>query len=353
MQIALIGWQSSGKSSLFKAVTGSEPSIGEEAHMGIANVPDAVLDQLHELYPPAKKIRARVDYLDVVGLSTGQKKSGFKRSLVNHMQGATVLAAVIGEFQHGEMDAASLAEDALSQVAELETEMLLSDLATAEPRLEKIEKQKKRGQKVDEVEKQALLRTVDMLNEEKPLRELEYTVDEEKAIRGLGFMSQKPMLIVVNHGEDQDGPAIKEAIVSAVSGKLKRAVVLNASLEAEIGALEEEDRALFMEEMEIETAASDKVIQASFDLLGLVRFFTVGDDEVRAWPVVDGTDAVNAAGTIHSDLQRGFIRAEVVHSDDLLRLGTMSKCRDEGVLRLEGKTYTVLDGDIMHIRFAI
>ena len=353
MQIALIGWQSSGKSSLFKAVTGAEPSIGEEAHMGAANVPDDVLDKLHELYPPAKKIKPRVDYLDVVGLSAGQKKSGFKRSLVNHLQGSNVLAAVIGVFQHGDMDAATLAEDALSQVEELDTEMLLSDLATAEPRMEKIEAQKKRGQKIDEFEWRALERTVDHLNDEKPLRDIDYTVEEEKAVRGLGFLSQKPMLIVINHGEDQDGNAIREAILKSITGPLKRAVVLNAALEAEIGALDEDDREAFMEEMEIDTAASDKVIQASFDLLGLIRFFTVGDDEVRAWPVVNGTDAVNAAGTIHSDLQRGFIRAEVVRSEDLLRLGAMSKCRDEGSLRLEGKTYTVADGDIMHIRFAV
>jgi len=166
-------------------------------------------------------------------------------------------------------------------------------------------------------------------------------------------LSQKPMLIVINHGEDQDGIAIRDAITDAVTDDRKRVIVLNSALEAEIGALDEEDREAFLEEMEIDTAASDKVIQASFDLLGLIRFFTVGDDEVRAWPIVKGTDAVNAAGTIHSDLQRGFIRAEVVPSDDLLRLHTMSKCRDEGLLRLEGKTYTVTDGDIMHIRFAI
>ncbi|MCB2210679.1 DUF933 domain-containing protein [bacterium] len=353
MQIALIGWQSSGKSSLFKAVTGAEPSVGEEAHPGVATVPDAVLDNLHQLYPPAKKVRARVDYLDIVGLSAGQKKSGFKRSLVNHLQGSTVLAAVIGVFQHGELDAASLAEDALMQLADLETEMLLSDLATAEPRLEKIDAQKKRGQKIDDFERQALVRSLELLNEERPLRELEYTAEEEKAIRGLGFLTQKPLLIVVNHGEDQDGDAVQSELVKSISGTLKQAIVLNTALEAEIGALEEVDRAAFLEEMGIATPAADKVIQASFEMLGLIRFFTVGDDECRSWPIVDGTPAVSAAGTIHSDLERGFIRAEVVHADDLLRLGAMSKCRDEGLLRLEGKQYIVKDGDIMHIRFAV
>lgn len=353
MQIALIGWQGSGKSATFKAVTGAEPSIGEEAHPGAASVPDETLDQLHKLYPPAKKVNARVDYLDIVGLSAGQKHSGIKRSLVNHLQGANVLAVVIGVFQHGEMDPADLTDDAESQLADLEAEMLLSDLAIAEPRLEKLDAQKQRGQKIDAFERQGLVKAVEALNDEKPLRLISFSTEEEKAIRGLGFLTQKPLLILVNYGEDQNGDSLHEQVVSRLQGEQQRALVLNASLEAEIAALDEADRTDFLSEMGIETPAADKVIQESFTLLGLIRFFTVGDDEVRAWPIVEGTDAVHAADTIHSDLARGFIRAEVVHSNDLLRLGSLSKCRDEGLLRLEGKTYIVQDGDVMHIRFAV
>lgn len=353
MQIALIGWQSSGKSTTFQAVTGDAPSIGDEAHPGVATVPDLTLDELHKLHPTSKKVYAKVEYLDVVGLSTGQKQSGVKRSLVNHLQGATVLAPVIGLFQHGAMDAATLADDALTQVEELETEMLLSDLATAEPRLEKIEGQKKRGQKIDEQELSALRKVAERLNDEQPLRGLELTPQEEKAIRGLGFLTLKPLLVILNHGEDQDGEEIAAAVGDRLHDEFRRLVVLNAALEAEIRMLDEEDRAGFLEEMGIETPAADKVIHGGFDLLGLIRFLTVGDDECRSWPIRRGTDAVGAADSIHSDLARGFIRAEVVHCDDLLRLGSMARCRDEGVWQLEGKTYVVKDGDIVHIRSGV
>lgn len=352
MRIALIGWQGGGKSTLFTALTGAQPSIGEEAHPGTAKVPDTTLDELHTLYPPAKKVNARVDYLDIAGLATAQKKSGIKRSLVNHIQGSEVLVAVIGVFMQGEADAADLAEIVREEVNDLETEMLLSDMQIAEGRLEKIGQSKQRGLKTDPIEEGALKKALDILNEEKPLRETEFTAQEELALRTYALLSQKPLLIVVNHGEDQDGSALAETLKD-FAGEKRHLEMLNAQLEAEIATLDEDDRALFLEEMGIASPAADRVINAGFDLLGLIRFFTVGDDEVRAWPVRRGIEAVNAAGEIHSDLARGFIRAEVVPSADLLRLGNLSKCRDEGILRLEGKQYVVQDGDVMHIRFAV
>ncbi|MBS1261754.1 MAG: Ribosome-binding ATPase YchF [Calditrichaeota bacterium] len=353
MQIALIGWQSSGKSTLFSAVSGSAPAHGEEAHPGVALVPDQTLDRLFDLFPRTKKVNARVDYLDVVGLAPGQKRSGIKRALVNHLQGATVLAPVIGVFQHGPRDACELVEDARRQLDDLEIEMLLSDLATAEPRLAKIEAQKQRGQEIDEFERQALRRCIEWLDEERPLRTLALTGEEEKAIRGHGLLTRKPLLVTINHGEDQDGATIRARAREQLAAEQRRVIVLNAALEAEIAALDEEDRELFVTEMGIETPAADKLIRAGFDLLGLIRFFTIGDDEVRAWPIAEGADAVAAAGTIHSDLARGFIRAEVVHADDLIRLGSLSACREQGLLRLEGKTYRVADGDLLYIRFAV
>jgi len=353
MQIALIGWQSGGKSTLFTALTGQQASIGEEAHLGTAKVPDKRLDDLHGIYPPAKKINARVDYLDVAGLAANQKQSGLKRSLVNHLQGANVLANVIGIFQLGAESSEDLAEEILSQVNDLEAELLLSDLQIAENRMEKMNASKNRGVKPDPIEYQTIEKVLDALNEEKALRLVEFSNNEEKLIRSYGFLSQKALLTIVNHGEDQNGPELEKLLLDKITGEQKLLEVLNASLEAEIAVLDEEDREMFLEEMGIETPASDRVINAGFNILGLIRFFTVGDDEVRAWPIKRETIAVDAAGEIHTDLSRGFIRAEVVHSDDLLRLGTLSKCRDEGLLRLEGKQYIVKDGDIMHIRFAV
>jgi len=353
MQIALIGWQTGGKSTLFTALTGSESSLGEEAHLGTAIVPDNVLDSLHELYPPAKKINARVDYLDVAGLATSQKNSGLKRSLINHLQGANVLAIVIGTFQLGDEPAGDLAEEVLLQLSDLETELLLSDLQVAENRMERIQAAKQRSQKIDQIELQAMEKVLEGLNNETPLRLVELDPTEEKAVRGHGFLTQKPLLIIVNHGEEQNGEELTKILEEKINSEDKRLEVLNGSLEAEIAVLDDEDKELFLEEMGLSAPASDRVINAGFSLLGLIRFFTVGDDEVRAWPIRKETNAVDAAGEIHSDLSRGFIRAEVVGSTDLLRLGALSKCRDEGILRLEGKQYIVKDGDIMHIRFAV
>lgn len=353
MQIALIGWQSGGKSTLFKALTGMDSPFGEEAHPGIARVPDPVLDQLHDLFPTSKKVNARVDYLDVAGLAASEKRTGFKRSLINHLQGANVLAAVVGTYQHGEMPAEDLAEDVVQQVTDLETEMLLSDLQVMENRVEKIESSKHRGQKIDPTDQRAVEKAHAALNEEKPLREVEFDTEEAKALRPYGLLTQKALMVLVNHGEDQDGEGIRALAEPKLQGTLKTMEVLNGQLEAEIASLEEEDRGVFLEEMGLDAAASDRVIRSSFGLLGLIRFFTVGDDECRAWPIPVGMAAQQAAGEIHSDLERGFIRAEVVPSDELLRLKTLAACRDNGLLRLEGKTYIVKDGDVMHIRFAV
>ena len=352
MRIALIGWQGGGKSTLFTACTGAQPAIGEEAHPGAVRVPDPVLDSLHELYPPAKKVNARVDYLDIAGLTPSQKKSGFKRSLINHLQGANVLAAVIGTFQLTGKSPDELAASIRSDVVDLETEMLLSDMQIAESRMEKIKQSRQRGQKVDPIEEKAIEKALDALNEEKPLRDVEFSNDEEKVLRTYSFLTQKALLIAINHSEEQNGEELAKSVADLAAAKI-RIEALNCSLEAEIAVLEEEDRAAFLEEMGITSPASDRVIRAGFDLLGMIRFFTVGDDEVRAWPIPREMIAVDAAGEIHTDLSRGFIRAEVVASSDLLEKGSLSACRDAGQLRLEGKQYVVQDGDVMHIRFNV
>ncbi len=353
MRIALIGWQSSGKSSLFKALTGTEPPYGEEAYQGMAEVPDSVLDNLHRLYPPAKKIAARIEYLDVAGLAHGDERSGFKRSMINHLQSANVLAAVIGTYLESEKPLDEVKQKVLRDLEDIEAELLISDLSVAEARAEKIAQMKQRGLPVDKMEMETIQKVVDHLNTDRPLRELELRKEEEKAIRSFGFLSQKPLLVIGNADEEQDCAEMEDVLREDIQSGNRYVVVVNGQLEAEIAGLDEEDRDMFLEEMGIEQPAAFRIQQAGFTLLGLIRFFTVGDDEVRAWPIPKGTPAVEAAGTIHSDLQRGFIRAEVVPSTDLLELGSLSSCRDKGLLRLEGKTYEVVDGDVMHIRFAV
>ncbi len=352
MHIALIGWQGGGKSTLFTALTGDQPDIGAQAHPGVAEVADSTLDLLYELWPKAKKVPAKMNYLDIAGLAHTEERTGFKRSMVNHLQSATVLAAVIGTF-HLDEDTSEAVTHVQQQAEDIEAELLLSDLATAENRAEKIAHSRQRGLKVDVLEEKAIQKCLDALNDEKPLRELEFNADEEKALRTYAFLSQKPLLIVVNHGEHQDGAAIRDGLTDSVTGDGKRLEVLNAELEAEIAQLEPEDRGDFLADLGVEEPASERVIRLGFDLLGLIRFFTVGDDEVRSWPIPSGLPALEAAGEIHSDLQRGFIRAEVVPAKTLLELGSLAACKDKGVLRLEGKTYIVQDGDVMHVRFAV
>ncbi len=355
MQISLVGWRSSGKSTLFTALTGKEAVIGETAHPGFALVPDSRLDRLHQLSPHLNKIPARVEYLDIAGLTYEEEKTGVKRSMINFLQGANVLATVIALFHLDTPDPESLINHVQKDLLDLETEFLLSDMQIAENRLERINADKKRGTlpETAQCEMAILQRILDALNNEQPLRELDFNPEEEKTIRPFAFLTQKPLLIVVNCSDSQDLPAIENALQSALAGQNRAIFAVNARLEAEIALLDEPDRAAFLEELGIKQAASERVIQAGFKLLGMISFFTIGDEEVRAWAIRNGASALEAAGTIHSDMERGFIRAEVIASEDLIKHGSFSACRDLGILRLEGKKYIIQDGEVMHVRFAV
>ncbi|MDP8207431.1 MAG: DUF933 domain-containing protein [Candidatus Electryonea clarkiae] len=353
MQIALIGWQGSGKSTLYTALTGMESSIGEQAHSGIAFVPDKRLDALHTFYPSSKKIAARVDYLDIAGLAHSEEITGFKRSMINHLQGSQLLVTVIGVFHLGWDDIEGIVETILEEVKEIEDELLLSDMGIAENRIERIDANQNRGLKTNAIELDILKKILDSLNSEIPLRNLAFEAEQDKIIRTFAFLTLKPHLIVINVADDQDIEILRDALEGKLIGTKKRFDIVNAKLESEIAILDEEDRDDFLKEMKIDSPASERVIQTGFELLNLISFFTIGDDEVRAWPVPSGIKAVNAAGEIHSDLERGFIRGEIVHSNDYIELGSFSACRDKGLLRLEGKDYIVQDGEIMHVRFAV
>ncbi len=328
--------------------------MGEEVHPGITEVPDPLLDRLHALFPPLKKIPARVEYLDIVGLAASQRRSGFKRSLINHLQGSNMLAAVIGTFQSGDASTDKLANDALSELNDLEAELLLSDLMAAENRLKRIEQAKKKPkQELDPLEEQTLRVVMENIGKETPLRQIEFESEQKRKIRSFGFLSQKPLLVIVNRGEEQDGETLADALEDRVTGPGRRLEVVDAKLEAEIAVLEPADRDNFLSELGIESPASERVIRTGFELIGLIRFFTIGDDEVRAWAIPGGTTAIDAAGGIHTDLQRGFIKAEVVQAEDLIEAGSLSACRDKGLLRLESKDYTVADGDMIYVRFNV
>jgi len=348
MQIGIIGLPQSGKTTIFHALAGGEKATSAyssgrlEIHTAITGVPDPRVDILSEMFNPRKTIYAKVTYADIAGLDKGISKKGLPGPFINQLGQLDAFVLVIRAF-----DAPAVPHDGpidpAADLAILDTEFLLNDMGAVERRYDKIVESIGKGGKDREAalkEKGLFEKLRAYLDQEKPLRDLELTPDELQMTRGYGFLSIKPRLIVVNIGDEGAAPAIEYA----------HGVVLRGRLEREIAELSPEDAPLFMEEYGIAQLSRSKVIGLSYDLLGLHSFFTVGEDEVRAWTVKRGATAVEAAGEIHTDLAKGFIRAEVIGYQELIDLGGMNEAKHKGKLRLEGKEYLVKDGDIVHIR---
>ncbi len=357
MEIGIVGLRSSGKTTLFNLLTGLEEATGgysTESHQGIARVPDERLERLSALFSPRKTTPATVRYVDVPGLAADTARGAALD--LPQLRTMDALMVVLRGFDQPGVTAAEGAPDPARDLETIEGEFLISDQLVVEKRLERLAKDIMKRKSPELLTEQALLeRCLTALEAERPLRELELTADERKLLRGFTFLSSKPVLAVVNTGDDAVGTDVFGG-TEWDRWRDRPGVELTAAcatLEGELAQLEPEDAAAFMEEMGIAEPALDRILAASFRLLGLISFFTVGEDECRAWPVREGTPAVEAAGVIHSDIQRGFIRAEVVRWDELLAEGSLAACRQKGTLRLEGKTYTVQDGDVIHFRFNV
>ena len=359
MELGIIGLPTSGKTTIFNALTrGDRPTapatLGRmEVHSAVVDVPDARVDRLSEMFHPRKTIYAKVTYTDVAGLE-GMGKRGLSGQLRNHIATMDALIHVVRTFE------SAVVPHPLGSVApqrDLEMfhgEMILADLLTVENRLEHIAEGLRKGARGDErkslQEQQSLFQRLSTaLESEIPLRDLDLTPEERETLHGFGLLSLKPTLVLLNAGEDPRDPAEvlhyehRQTVLLSLSGKL----------EMEIGQLASDEMELFMQEFGIQELGLNRVIQTSYALLGLQSFFTVGEDEVRAWTVRGGATALDAAGTIHTDLARGFIRAEVIAYQDLIAAGSLAAARKMGKLRLEGKNYIVQDGDILHVRFSI
>ena len=358
MKIGIFGFPGVGKTTLFNALTGSDaPTAGakREAHLGVARVPDARLARLSEMYAPKKTTPASVDFVDLVAFSRDDASAAFDTETLRTADAlAHVLCAFEGDVPHSE---GSL--DPARDFGTMETELILADHEVLERRAKKVrEAMKKRGAKCEEaVELPLLDRCLGHLGEDLPLRTLEIDAAEEKTLRGYGLLSSRPLLLVVNVGEDRTDaiadPVKAFGLQDAASREKVAVAAASAQIEMEIARLPEEDVPTFMEDLGLTEPASHRIIRSAYGLLGLDSFFTVGEDECRAWTIRRGTPARQAAGVIHSDLERGFIRAEVVPYDELIECGSMVKAKEKGVLRLEGKEYPVADGDIMHVRFNV
>jgi ribosome-binding ATPase len=329
-----------------------------EVNIGISKVPDARLDRLTAMYNPRKRVPATVEFTDIIAPA----KSGAQALVdVAGYRNADALVHVVRAFDDDAIAPPRGSVDAARDAQAMEDELILADLGVAERRLERLEKDLKKGRTAElEKERDLVQRCRATLEEGKPLRALQLTGDDLKRLRGFQFLSAKPLLLVINLNEsdmagvgaDVRRAAEKTRLTDFLAHASTKAVALCAKIELEIGQLDAADASAFLADLGLSESGLDRVIRSTYDLLGYMSFFTVGEDECRAWSIAHGTPAQLAAGEIHTDIQRGFIRAEVVAYESLISRGSMAACREHGEVRLEGKDYPVGDGDVINFRFA-
>lgn len=362
MQVTIVGLPGSGKTTVFNALTGGHAETGgfsggrAAPNVSVVKVPDAQVDRLSALFAPKKTTYADVTYVDVAIPAGAAREGTINPDVLAQVRNADALLHVARAFDD---PAAPRAADPWRDVDDLDLEFTVADLAVIEKRLEKLRTQGRHGSQAErelaQREEELLKRIEPHLSEGRPIRSFGLADDEELLLRGYRFLTQKPVLVVLNIDESRLPQAAQlEADGQTRYGRQRTAVAaLAAKIEAEIAQLPAADAALFMEDLGIAEASRGRVIRLTYDLLGLFPFFTAGEDEVRAWTIPRGASAVDAAGEIHSDLARGFIRAEVVSVDDLLALGSFAEARRRGVLRSEGKAYEVRDGDVIQVLFNV
>jgi len=354
MRLGIIGLPQSGKTTVFNALTRGDLPITTsggrfEVHTAVVDVPDERVERLSELFKPEKTIHAKVTYADIAGLEGGA--GAISGALLNQLTQMDGLLHVVRCFENASVPHPAGSVDPERDVDAMDGELLINDLIAVERKLERLAEERKKGGGRDKVtiERELALfeRMHAHLSDEKPLRDFEFSAEDDRTLSGYGLLTRKPLLLVLNLGDGQDSPAIEYPHHHSAS------VPLQGKLEMEIAQLPPDEAQAFLDDYGISEPGLSKVIRLSYDLLGLLSFFTVGPDEVRAWTIARGVNAHEAAGAIHSDLQKGFIRAEVIPWDELLDLGGLSEARAKGKLRLEGKDYILHDGEIMHVRFHV
>lgn len=355
MRLGIIGLPQSGKTTLFNALTRSTQPTGipgrMEVHTAVVDVPDPRVDTLSAMFKPKKTIYAKVTYADIAGLDGSAAKSGISGTLLNQLTQMDGFIHVVRVFEDENVAHPSGSIDPARDVAAMDSEFVLNDLIAVERKQERLVEERKKGAGRDKatIEREAALfdRLHEALAQEIPLRDVFLSAEEEKILSGFGFLSRKPVLIVFNLSEGQ------KEVTMDYPHQHSQLVSLMGKLEMDIAQLPPDEMDMFLEEYGIQEPSLNRMIRLSYDLLGLMSFFTVGPDEVRAWTVHRGATAPEAAGEIHTDLQKGFIRAEVVSYHDLTTLGGMNEVKHAGKFKVEGKEYIVKDGDVLNIRFAI
>ena len=344
MRLGIIGLPQSGKTTVFEALTRSVAVDGnrQESRIGTITVPDERVDMLSGMYQPRKTIFAQVEYF-LPGKGDHAQGGKQEQSIWTQVRDCDALIQVVRNFRAYGLEDPTPEGD----VTAIDQELIISDLVVVEKRLERLALDERRGKRPNPEETALLTRCKEALDQEIPLRRFPDLV-AAKLLRGFAFLSAKPMLILFNNPDEEDALPAADILPEG-----EACMVIRAKLEQELAQMTDEEAQEFLAEFNITASATDRVIQRSYDLLGLISFFTVGDDEVRAWTIGQHTIAVDAAEVIHSDIKKGFIRAEVLAYDDLMDAGTHAEARKKGTVRLEGKTYPVKDGDMINFRFNV